>query len=119
MLTQTKQQQPTIQWQVIKCISILQTIKVLPVDESKAGIGIGSAVFVVIVMILVVVLVTKLKDKNKRKKAAARAEVDANPVYGLYECDADPQVDKPTNNYTNREKKNINHTNKTKNTEIK
>ena len=119
MLTQAKQQQPTIQWQVIKCISILQTIKVLPVDESKAGIGVGSAVFLVIVMVLVVVLVKKLKDKNNRKKAAARAEVDANPVYGLYECDADPKVDKPTNNYTNREKKNINHTNKTKNTEIK
>ena len=120
MLTQTKQQQPTIQWQVIKCISILQTIKVLPVDESKAGIGVGSAVFLVIVMILVVVLVKKLKYKNKRKKAAARAEVDANPVYGLYECDADPQVDKPINNYTNRkEYNNINYTIKRKNTEIK
>merc|ERR1712004_465504 len=69
-------------------------------DESKAGIGVGSAVFLVIVMILVVVLVKKLKYKNKRKKAAARAEVDANPVYGLDECDADPQAEvQDTNDY--------------------
>ena len=119
MLTQAKQQQPTIQWQVIKWFTILPTVKVLPAAGSKAGIGVGSAVFLVIVIVLVVVLVKKLKDKNKRKKAAARAEADANPVYGLYECDADPQVDKPTDNYTNRKENNINYTFKTKNMAIK
>ena len=97
---------------------ILTTIQPL-VQRTKAGIGVGSAVFLVIVIVLVVVLVKKLKDKNKRKKAAARAEADANPVYGLYECDADPQVDKPTDNYTNRKENNINYTFKTKNMAIK
>ena len=62
-----------------------------------AGIGVGSAVFIIISAVLAVVFVKKFNDKKKKNKAAARAEVDANPVYGLYECDADPQVDKPTN----------------------
>ena len=83
-------------------MSILKSIKVLRADGLAAGIGVGSAVFIVILAVLVVVFVKKFNDKKKRNKAAARAEVDANPVYGLYECDADPQVNKPTNNFTNR-----------------
>ena len=59
-----------------------------------AGIGVGGVVFLVLLMILVVILVKTHKNMSKRNKAAARAEQDENPVYGLYECDADPQVDK-------------------------
>ena len=76
----------------------------LPADGLEtaaiAGIGVGGAVFLVLLMILVVILVKTHKNMSKRNKAAARAEQDENPVYGLYECDPDPQVDKPTYNYT-------------------
>ena len=70
----------------------------LPADGLEtaaiAGIGVGGAVFLVLLMILVVILVKTHKNMSKRNKAAVRAEQDENPVYGLYECDADPQVHK-------------------------
>ena len=57
-----------------------------------AGIGTGGVVFlvlIVVLVVLVVILLKRFKDKTKRKNAATRTEEDTNPVYGLYECDAD------------------------------
>ena len=65
--------------------------------ELTAGISAGGVAFIVILAALVFCTLRKHKKKNQTE---AEGDVDANPVYGLYECDPDPQAEvEDTNDY--------------------
>ena len=62
-----------------------------------AGIGAGGVAFIVVLAVLVFCTLKRYKKKNQTE---AEGDVDANPVYGLYECDPDPQAEvEDTNDY--------------------
>ena len=75
------------------------------VSESAWSIGktAGVSAAGVFCLLLLVALAFFTMKKHKKKnhiEAGGRAEEDANPVYGLYECDPDPQAEVlDTNDY--------------------
>ena len=63
-----------------------------------AGIGATGVAF--LLLLIVLVFCTLRKHKKKNQTEAEGGDVDANPVYGLYECDPDPQAEvEDTNDY--------------------
>ena len=64
-----------------------------------AGVSVAGVACIALFTVLTFCTLKKHKKKN-HFKAGGRAEEDANPVYGLYECDPDPQaVVQDTNDY--------------------
>ena len=67
--------------------------------KSIAGISLAGVVCFVLFTVLVLCTLRKHKKKN-HAETGGRANVDANPIYGLYECDPDPQAEvQDTNDY--------------------
>ena len=66
-----------------------------------AGISTASVVGLVLVIALVIFALRRHKEKKRMQEAVEkRAQEDMNPVYGLYECDPDPQAEvEDTNDY--------------------
>ena len=66
----------------------------------KAGISISGAACSLILTVLVVCTLRKHKQKKHIEAGGESADVDTNPVYGVYECDPDPQAEvEDTNDY--------------------
>ena len=64
-----------------------------------AGICVAGVVCIILFVVLVFCTLTRHKKKN-HVEVGGRANVDANPIYGLYECDPDPQAEvQDTNDY--------------------
>ena len=64
-----------------------------------AGICVAGVVCIVLFAVLVFCTLRRHKTKN-HDKSGGRANVDVNPIYGLYECDPDPQAEvQDTNDY--------------------
>ena len=65
------------------------------------GISAASVVGLVLVIALVIFALRRHKEKKRMQEAVEkRAQEDMNPVYGLYECDPDPQAEvEDTNDY--------------------
>ena len=70
-------------------------------DESlAAGIGVIGVVCIALLITLVFCILRKHKNKKDRARAGEKTNEDMNPVYGLYECDPDPQAEvEDTNDY--------------------
>ena len=68
---------------------------------TTAGISAASVVGLVLVIALVIFALRRHKEKKRMQEAVEkRAQEDMNPVYGLYECDPDPQAEvEDTNDY--------------------
>ena len=67
----------------------------------NAGLTAGLSITGVAVLLLLIALVfCTLRKHKKKNQTEAEGDVDANPVYGLYECDPDPQAEvEDTNDY--------------------
>ena len=64
-----------------------------------AGIFVAGVVCIVIFAVLVFFTMRRHKKKNY-DESGGRANMDANPIYGLYECEPDPQAEvQDTNDY--------------------
>ena len=65
----------------------------------KAGISVTAVVCIALLITFVFFCILR-KHKNKKDRAGEKTYEDMNPVYGLYECDPDPQAEvEDTNDY--------------------
>ena len=68
-------------------------------NGKTAGISVAG-VFCPLLLAALAFRTLKKHVKKNHLEAERRAEEDANPVYGLYECDPDPQAEvQDTNDY--------------------
>ena len=70
-------------------------------DELKTGISVTAVVcFALLITLVFFCILRKHKNKKDRARAGEKTNEDMNPVYGLYECDPDPQAEvEDTNDY--------------------
>ena len=69
--------------------------------ELKTGISVTAVVCIALLITFVFFcILRKHKNKKDRARAGEKTYEDMNPVYGLYECDPDPQAEvEDTNDY--------------------
>ena len=73
--------------------------RAISTPEMQMSGGVSGVAGLVLLTVLVFFVLRRHKNK-KNKDMVRRAEEDENPVYGLYECDPDPQAEvEDTNDY--------------------